>query len=162
MVIYVSGTKEDIHEIQDLVKHVLYTCSIIDYPVSALEYVMSMNTEEYLSNDFDEGVYFLLVRNHSNQLIGIGCIDKTKLKRVFIHENYQKQGIGKEIMKRLLEYHNQHFHDEKQMNTQCSIELSATVSAFQLYSQFGFKTYKEIHSLEDGHIYLMRKNCFSI
>jgi len=94
--------KQDSEKIIALVHEVIdFSLSKI-YPPSAVKWFYEYHSVQHLKEEFDDAS-FVVVAYDGRKLIGTATYYAHEIKRVFIHPEYQKVGLGKKFMRELEE-----------------------------------------------------------
>ncbi|OGL52356.1 MAG: hypothetical protein A3C43_11170 [Candidatus Schekmanbacteria bacterium RIFCSPHIGHO2_02_FULL_38_11] len=126
--------EENANEVSQIIKECFLNLNIRGHTKKGIELQIWGNSPENLINRSKTVKYFVAVEN--NKIIGVCGYDKEKVHTLFVDINYQKKGIGKKLLNRIL--------DEAQKDGIKSIKTWSTIYAKQFYNSFGFKKVKEI------------------
>jgi N-acetylglutamate synthase-like GNAT family acetyltransferase len=97
--------------------------------------------QQHLLTESTEG--YTLIIESKRQMIGTGTLLHDKIKRVFIHPNYQRKRYGILVMQKL--------EQQARTNAIKTIRLSATSPSKPFFERLGHKLISE-HNLKDEHL----------
>lgn len=76
----------------------------------------------------------------NNEIVGTLSLQDKRLRRFFVHPNYQKQGIGKQLINTVYEY--------MKKNNIKEIWVGSIIRAVPIYEKLGFKKVKQFFNKE--------------
>jgi len=115
--------------IQRLIHTTVKTCYPAIYPPEVIEFFIQHHSLEEISRRAISGVVLVLVSE--GFILATGFLADGELGGVYVHPDYQRQGLGTLIVKRLLE-----IACREKLN---SIWLDATPIAKPMYDKLGFE-----------------------
>lgn len=129
----------DCEQLAELFYQTVHVVNTKDYTSEQLNVwtTGNVNLEEW-SKSFSEHYTIVAVKN--NMIVGFGDIDKSGyLDRLFVHKNYQGQGIATAICNKL-----------EQSVKACKIITHASITAKSFFKQRGYRVIKEQQVIRDG------------
>ena len=99
-----------------------------EYNDEVIKYFLSYNTPDHILKDFKEGytaLYFF-----DNKLAGSGCLVDKNIRRLFVLPEYQRIGVGTEIMK--------HLEHKAISNNKNFLELYSMTLSREFYIKLGY------------------------
>ncbi|MFP4364984.1 MAG: GNAT family N-acetyltransferase [Spirochaetia bacterium] len=115
------GDAETLHDIHKLVNSTVCYNLKSEMNNPAFLYYCKYHSEKYIQKDADIGHTVLLFDD--DELVGTGTVIRSYIKRVFIHPEHQKKGLGTTIVQYLEEYAKQ--HGEKRTYLSCSLQAKS-------------------------------------
>jgi GNAT superfamily N-acetyltransferase len=91
--------KTDLADVRTLIYKTIDTCYPDYYCVEAVEFFKDWHNDQKILKNAKEG--YTLVIEKDSQIIGTGTIADDEIMRVFVDPVFQKQGLGKIIMREL-------------------------------------------------------------
>ncbi len=76
----------------------------------------------------------------NNEIVGTLSLEDKRLRRFFVHSNYQKQGIGRRLINRVIKY--------MKKNNIKEIWVGAIMRAVPIYEKLGFKKVRQFFNKE--------------
>lgn len=142
---------KDIDDLVELVHTTVKNCYPICYEPEVVEFFIEYHKPQELNRKAGQGSVLLAFRE--NSLVATGYLVENEIGGVYVHPNFQKQGIGSQIIENLLK-----LAIEKRLN---SVWLDSTPFAVSLYKKFGFNIIEErVDYVKDGvplEYYYMKK-----
>ena len=126
---------------KELIDRTITTC-YARYPIEFRQHWMDEHQpQKHLLTESTEGYTLIIERN--GQIVGTGTLLHDKIKRVFIHPDYQRKGHGTLVMQKL----------EQQAKTHAinTIRLSATSPSKSFFERLGYKRISE-HNFKDENL----------
>ena len=124
----VAFKEEYTNLLYELIRSTIRKIYSSEYNEEVLNYFLSYNTPDNILNDFKEGytaLYFL-----DNKLAGSGCLVERNIRRLFVLPEYQRIGVGTEIMK--------HLEQKAITNNQKFLELYSMTLSVDFYRKTGY------------------------
>ena len=126
---------------KELIDRNITTC-YASYPIKFRRHWMDEHQpQQHLLTESTEGYTLLIERNR--QMIGTGTLLQDKIKRVFIHPEYQRKGYGIILMQKL--------EQQARTNTIKTIRISATPPSKPFFERLGYKLISE-HNFKDENL----------
>ncbi len=122
--------KQDAAAIISLVHHVTDFSLTKIYAPSAVEWLYNYHSLKHLEEEFGGGAIVAVIYDEK-KLIGTATYFNHEIKRVFIHPEYQKMGLGKLFMKTL--------EERARKKNEEHIMLYANPATWRYYESMGFK-----------------------
>ncbi|KAK8809777.1 hypothetical protein WA158_000720 [Blastocystis sp. Blastoise] len=157
-----EATENDYEDIQNLCQKVVREYLIDDYPDEKWQHILTKlhSVEEIKRNIDEEEAYHIVAFNENSELVGTGClIDKNYMSRIYIRQDYHGKGLGKLIMRRLEEYHNQKYHINGIIPYNCHLHLWSLKRALPFYLSLGYHIGLDV---QEVNMYTMNKICEDI
>ena len=137
MEIYVrKATISDIPKLTELYKGVIHTVNRKDYPDDEIEdWASCGDNEEHIEKLITE-LYFIVAENTQSQIIGFESIsDKGHLHSMFVHKDFQRQGIASLLYREIENYaRERNFHE---------ITSEVSITARPFFEKQGFLVNEE-------------------
>jgi N-acetylglutamate synthase-like GNAT family acetyltransferase len=115
------------------------TACYASYPIEFRQHwVEEHNPQQHLLTESTEG--YTLIIESNKQMIGTGTLLHDKIKRVFIHPDYQRKGYGTLVMQKL--------EQQARTNAIKMIRLSATSPSKPFFERLGYQLICE-HNFKD-------------
>lgn len=127
-----EATPADMPQLKELYRQTILTINAQHYtPQQVAMWASTANRTEGLARRIDEQ-HFYVTETPNGIITGFGSIDNTGyLDMLFVHKDYQRQGIGLQLMAKLLAK-----ADELQLNI---VESEVSITARPLFEHFGFE-----------------------
>jgi N-acetylglutamate synthase-like GNAT family acetyltransferase len=126
---------------KELIDRTITTC-YAEYPIEFRQHWMDEHqAQQHLLTESMEG--YTLIIECNRQMIGTGTLLHDKIKRVFIHPDYQRKGYGILIMQKL--------EQQAKTNAIKTIRLSATPPSKPFFERLEYKPISE-HNFKDEHL----------
>ena len=103
------------------------------YPVEAIEFFADYHSKGSIWNDAASG--YAVVAESDGEIVGIGILLGTNIRRVFVSSKHQHKGIGKSIVQELMR--------RAQFEKLPSLDLDSSLSAREFWESLGFSVQKE-------------------
>lgn len=133
----------DLKEILNLFYDTVHTVNAKDYTKEQLD-VWASGQEDCESWHRSLMEHYSVVAVESGQIIGFGDIDDTGyLDRLFVHKDYQRQGVGRAICRQLEHY-------LKQNPSQRRLTAYVSVTAKPFFEARGYQTVRKQKVLRQG------------
>ena len=117
----------------ELIHHTIDVSYCPVYPPRAVQFFKEYHSEAKIIERFTEGE--ILVAETDGKLIGTGTIVGVDIFGVFVHPDFQHQGLGKALMKEL---------EEKAITNGISeIALNASLPSKRFYENLGYELVEE-------------------
>jgi putative acetyltransferase len=129
MFIIRKAQANDIEKISELIHHTIQICYPAVYPSEVVDFFIEYHSPGEIKRRADQGI--LLVLEEVNEIRATGFLMDDEMGGLYVHPDYQKQGIGTAIVKTLLK--------EAAKNNCEYIRLDSTPLAKRLYLKMGFK-----------------------
>lgn len=127
-------TEADCDEITDLFFNTVHSVNKSDYSTQQLNAWATGNIDQAKwNNSFLK--HYTLVAEIDGKIVGFGDLDSTYLDRLYVHKDYQRQGIASAILDCLEQYARQ--AGKSEMTTHASI------TAKPFFEKRGYHTIKE-------------------
>ncbi len=124
-----QATAADKKKIIDLIHYTVKTDYPKFYPLGVVDFFIGYHSAENISIKIMEGYYLVVFNN--NKLIATGCLYKDEIGSIYIHPRFQRKGIGKQMVEKLM---------EKSLTTHFErIFLDSTINARPFYEKLGFQ-----------------------
>lgn len=107
------------------------------YPKGAVEFFLAHHNDDSISRDIAENCVYLCY-NAENVPVGTVTINGNEINRLFVLPEYQKLGLGSELMR---------FAENIIFQKYDTISLSASLSAKSIYLKYGY-TPTEFHTIK--------------
>ena len=146
---------EDLDEIIELFYMTVHYINSKDYTEKQLK-VWAPPIDKIPKKLWDESLqnHYTIIVEDNNKILGFGDIDNTGyLDRLYVHKDFQKQGIASIISNKLEEY-------AKQLSCS-SITTHASITAKPFFEKRSYKTIKEQEVIRENQIltnYIMKKD----
>ncbi|UCH37976.1 MAG: GNAT family N-acetyltransferase [Candidatus Bathyarchaeota archaeon] len=121
-----------------LIDRTIMTCYTTFPSKFRQHWVEENDPQKHLLTEATEGYSLIIASNR--QMIGTGTLLHDKIKRVFIHPDYQRKGYGTLIMQKL--------EQQARANAIDTIRLSATSPSKPFFERLGYKLISE-HKFKD-------------
>ena len=129
----------DCNEIAELFYHTVHTVNAKDYSKEQLD-VWATGRIDLKKWDQSLCEHYSVVAVDDRRIVGFGDIDKTGyLDRLYVHKNYQRQGIASAICDAL-----------EQAVKERTIITHASITAKPFFEQRGYKVVKEQQIVRNG------------
>lgn len=129
----------DCNEIAELFYHTVHTVNAKDYSKEQLD-VWAAGRIDLKKWDQSFCEHYSVVAVDDRRIVGFGDIDKTGyLDRLYVHKNYQRQGIASAICDAL-----------EQAVKERTIITHASITAKPFFEQRGYKVVKEQQIVRNG------------
>ena len=125
----IKATENHIKDIYNLVQETIQTIYPKYYPIGVVEFFSQHHSIKNITTDVKLGNTSLLFQD--NQLVATGTIVTNHITRLFVLPAFQKQGLGRYIMK---QFENEIF------KTYDSVILDASLPARNMYEKRGYVT----------------------
>lgn len=141
--------QDEIPEVKHLLSYVWKDTYSNVYSPEAIEKVTSVwHSPKALSQQVeDENTYFACAKDEKGVIIGLVTARKVKhtlhIGRLYIHPNYQRKGIGSQLMSAAIAY----FSDIKTLQLECEKQNEKALS---FYQKQGFNIVKEKEENVEG------------
>lgn len=137
---YETAAVEHLQDIYDVVQHTIKTVYPRYYPKEVVDFFCALHSREAIEKDMEKGNVGIL--RADGRIVATGCFEGNHITRVYVLPEYQKRGIGTQIMKTL----------EARIGENCdSVCLDASLPAAALYEKLGYHTVKhDRYELENG------------
>ena len=127
-------TEADCDEMTDLFFNTVHSINKSDYSTQQLNAWATGNIDKIKwHNSFLE--HYTIVAEINGQIVGFGDLDNSYLDRLYVHKDYQHQGIASAITDSLEQYARQTHHIE--------ITTHASITAKPFFEKRGYHTLKE-------------------
>lgn len=137
---YEAATEENLQDIYDVVQRTIKTIYPRYYPKEVVDFFCDLHSREAIAKDIEGGSVGIL--RADGMIVGTGCFAKNHITRVYVLPEYQKRGIGTQIMKTL---------EARIGYSSDSVYLDASLPAAALYEKLGYHTAKHgKYELENG------------
>jgi putative acetyltransferase len=125
---------------KDLSKMIFLVIDQLEKENPTLNYQLVRNEDQpkELIKASKSGKMWIVFEN--NKIVGTLSLENRRLRRFFVHPNYQRQGIGKQIIKTIIEY-----MKNKNIN---EIWVGSIMRAVPIYEKLGFKKVKQFFNKE--------------
>lgn len=146
--------QSDCIEIVQLFYDTIHSVNTIDYTESQLAvWAPKVDEIDLLAWDKSLSEHYTIVVENNNIIVGFGDIDSNGyLDRLFVHKDFQQQGIASKICNELERY-----AKDKEF---LFITTQASITAKPFFQNYGYQILKEQHIERNGQFltnYLMRK-----
>ncbi len=141
----------DLRAVKKLIRRTINTSYSPVYPKEVIKYFHDYHNDETILKDAKEGYTIVLEKN--NRIIGTGTIVANHIWRVFIDPAFQKEGLGKLIMRKL---------EAKAISNKIRfIKLNASLPSKKFYDSLGYstsrKTFLKVENGKKLNYYKMEK-----
>ena len=133
---------DQVNELKSLIHSTVKQCYPICYAPEVVSFFLDYHSTDELLRKAKEGTILVAFKN--SLLVATGYLVNKELGGVYIHSEYQKQGIGRKMVKKLLQV-----AKERKLD---SIWLDSTPFAVELYKQFGFHVAEEKVMYVEGNV----------
>lgn len=125
--------KTDLYAVKNLINRTIETCYLGAYCKEAIRFFKDWHKEEKILLNAKEG--YTIVLEHGNKIVGTGTIVNDEIIRVFVDPAFQKNGLGRKIMKYL----------ETKANAEGTnlVKLDASIPSKKFYDLLGYVTLNE-------------------
>jgi ribosomal protein S18 acetylase RimI-like enzyme len=151
MVEFVEFSEKNIQELTSLIQLTIKKCYPECYSPRVIDFFIEYHNPKELLRKATEGSMLLAFNN--NKLVASGYLVENELGGLYVHPDYQNQGIGRQMVQQLI--------NQAYCNKLDSVWLTSTPLAVKLYEQEGFKTIEEKEMVLEGGeslaYYYMRK-----
>lgn len=96
---YEAAAEENLQDIYDVVQRTIKTIYPRYYPKEVVDFFCDLHSREAIAKDIEGGSVGIL--RADGMIVGTGCFAKNHITRVYVLPEYQKRGIGTQIMKTL-------------------------------------------------------------
>lgn len=121
--------ESDAKDVSDIIRLCFLTLNLGLYTKEAIELQTEANSATNLIKNSTEVKYYVVI--DKNHIIGIGGYDKQKVRTMFIAPSYQRRGVGKTLLQRILK-------DAKKDGIE-KLESWSTHYAESFYARNGFE-----------------------
>ena len=131
--------KQDADKVSKLIIHNLRTINAKDHPKEVIDMLVSHNTPQKLIEKSRK--HTIIVAEINNKIVGTGCLEKNRVRNVFVDTMLHKKGIGKKLMNKV-----EDIARNKNINR---VYLTSSLYAEGFYRKLGYKKvrkYTEIRS----------------
>lgn len=126
--------REDAIEIHRIIKECFQSLDLGKHTKEGINYQIRNNSPENLIERSKKISYFVAEVN--GKPVGICGFDQYKIHTLFIVPNYQKKGIGKKLLLKVLK--------EAKNKGITKLKTWSTIYAYEFYVKYGFRGLKEI------------------
>ncbi|WP_105616120.1 GNAT family N-acetyltransferase [Vallitalea okinawensis] len=140
--------KSDAIKVSHIIRDNLIKVNSKDYPETVINYMTKLYTPEYvtlLSEDRD-----MYVAYEENVVVGTVSLEGDTLYALFVDVKYHGRGVGR----KLLEF----IENIASSNGIKTVQLPASLTAYQFYQKYGYIPVQEIESEEFGKACIMKKD----
>ncbi len=141
---YEAASTENLQEIYQVVQHTIKTVYPRYYPAEVVDFFCALHSEEAIARDIGKGSVGML--RADGRIVATGSFEGNHITRVYVLPEYQKKGIGTQIMKTL---------EERIGEGYDSVYLEASLPAAALYERLGFCTVKHERYLLKNEVVLV-------
>lgn len=139
--------ENDTIKVSHIIRDNLIKVNSKDYPETVINYMTKLYTPKYvISQTSDRQMY---VASDDNGVVGTVSIKRDTIYTLFVEVTYHGCSIGRE----LLEF----IENIARGNDLKSVQLPASITAYNFYKKYGYKPVKEIESEEFGKACIMKK-----
>lgn len=137
---YELAVMENLQDIYDVVQRTIQTIYPKYYPADVVALFCGLHCKEAIAKDIGNGSVGILKAD--GRIVATGCFVENHITRVYVLPEYQKRGLGTQIMKTL---------ETRIGEAYDSVYLDASLPAAALYEKLGFHTVKhERYPVENG------------
>jgi GNAT superfamily N-acetyltransferase len=142
----------DLDTVRDLIHKTIDISYSAFYNAEAIKYFKDYHNIKNILKAVKKG--YTIVLERSNRIIGTATLIDNYITRVFVNPKFQKQGLGKLLMKKL---------ETKALSAGIRlVKLDSSLPAKKFYDSLGYKTIKKTFAkVENGkklHYYKMEKS----
>lgn len=138
---------KDAKEISSIIQKTLFETNSRYYQKSVLNYLSNEYSPDNLIKMAEKKELFVAIDN--GIIIGVAAVEDNDISTVFILPEYQNQGIGKKLMKKV--------EDVAKNNGFREVKLNASINALEFYKKIGYKKGKRVEKENLGVTYEMIK-----
>lgn len=151
---YETATMENLQDIYDVVQCTIKKIYPKYYPAEVVDFFCGLHSEEAIAKDIENGSVGMI--RADGKIVATGCSKENHITRVYVLPEYQKRGLGTQIMNTL---------ETRIGEAYGSVYLDASLPAAALYEKLGFHTVKhERYPLQNEVVLvyeIMEKHLFS-
>lgn len=137
---YELAAAENLQDIYDVVQRTIKTIYPKYYPAEVVDFFSGLHSKEAIAKDIENGSVGMI--RADGKIVATGCFEGNHITRVYVLPEYQKRGLGTQIMKTL---------EARIGEAYGSVYLDASLPAAALYEKLGFHTVRhERYLLENG------------
>lgn len=125
--------ESDLLSVYDLVQSTIQVSYLEVYPTEAIEFFKNYHEKDNILKDAITG-YTIIVQS-GGEIIATGTLIGTNIRRVFVRPNFQNQGIGKSVVKRL--------EEKASLDKLSTLDLSASLISRHFWESLGFTFLRE-------------------
>jgi GNAT superfamily N-acetyltransferase len=143
--------KTDLANVRNLIYRTIDTCYADFYCVEAINFFKNWHNDQKILKNAKEGYTIVVEKN--DQIIGTGTVVGDEIMRVFVDPVFQKQDLGKLIMRQL---------EQKAVSTGINfVKLDASLPSKKFYELLGYivleETFVEVENNKRLDYYKMEK-----
>lgn len=139
---------DDVEELSNMIEHTIEESYKWVYPEQVREiFKEESSPEQILERAESDYVLVAVDPEDDGRIVGTGTLRSNRVLGVYVHPEYQGNGIGVRIMEQL--------EDRAIGNGIKRIILSASVSSKDYYKKLGYKGEPKINKLNDGKEYIV-------
>jgi GNAT superfamily N-acetyltransferase len=141
----------DINAMQSLMIETISTCYATFPPAYRQHWMEDHHSVDHILQEATEGL--TLVVEYEGRIIGTGNIMGNRIQSIIVHPDFQRQGYGTELMRRLEQY--------ARNNRISAVQLWASTPARPFFERLDYQTLSE-HQFKDPNLqefkyYIMEK-----
>ena len=124
---------EDSPALKDLIVTDLLEINVHDYGQAVAEQMAAAYNDDLIAHYALNAVVFMAVKEE--QIVGTAGLQADRVRNVFTHKDYQRQGIGRRLMAAI--------EDAARRQGQTRLWLRASLSAVGFYGHLGYQIVEE-------------------
>ena len=147
-------TEQDAQAVAELIVTTIRISNARDYPAELMEELVKTETPEHVLQRASWTHFY--VAEEAGKIIGCGAIgpywgkkDESSLFTIFVHPEYQGEGIGKRIVETLEQ-------DEYALRAK-RIEIPASITGLPFYQKMGYSFKDGKDTVDEEHLYRLEK-----
>lgn len=123
----------------------------VDYTEEGIKNFLDFITDQKLYQAFLDGEYQMMIALDGERIIGAASVrSRNHLSLLFVDEQYHRQGVGKNLLKRMCEY-------LKNEEGERYMSLTAAPYAVNFYRKLGFRVVKPEEEISGIRVTSMEK-----
>jgi GNAT superfamily N-acetyltransferase len=120
---------DDLDAVQELIFRTIDVCYTGVYPSQAVAFFKEYHSKDNILEDSEQGHTFVL--EVDGRIVGVGCLVKATIKRVFVDPEFQHRGYGRMMMARL--------EEQARESGVAVVDLDASLPSKGLYDFLGYQ-----------------------
>ena len=137
----------DASEVSNVIRKTLQISNLADYSKAQINFLCNYFKPTKINQLAKKR--FVLVASVNNRIVATGSLEEDQLYTIFVSPLFQKQGIGKKLIKFL--------EKKAKINKIKALKLKSSLTGTKFYSKLGYESIKKLKSKIIGDQILMRK-----
>ena len=138
---------EDREKVSLLIRKTLIEENSKDYPQNVIDYMINEFTGSFIQKMAEERTF--LVAEKNEEIVGTATLKNNYIGTVFIHPEFQSQGIGTQLMKKV-----EHLAKSRGLK---NLTLDSSITGLGFYKRRGYEQKEDIQDENYGKTYRMEK-----